>query len=139
MFPAFRLSHYRAHDQQQHDDEQHRADDARRDQMQRIELRRIALEIGPAAHAEKRPEHRFHELEKAALPARCVHLQFAACFGASSSKNVYDKVIVFTSFGSFGSTTNTTGMRFVSFGASVCCVKQKHSILLKYSVACFGA
>ena len=40
--------------------------------------------------------------------------------------------MVFTSFGSFGSTTNCTGRRRVSPACSVCCVKQKHSTFLKY-------
>src|SRR5688572_11233590 len=56
----------------------------------------------------------------------------------ATSKNVYDSAMVFTSLGSFGSTTNTTGMRRVSPAASVCCVKQKHSTFLKYSAAFCG-
>jgi hypothetical protein len=51
---------------------------------------------------------------------------------------VYDSEIVATSFGSFGSTTNVTGMRRVSPAASVCCWKQKHYILWKYSPAKAG-
>ena len=40
-----------------------------------------------------------------------------------TSKKVYDSVIVVTSFGSFGSITNTTGHCFVSPGSSVYCVE----------------
>ena len=66
-------------------------------------------------------------------------LPAVAAAGVFNSKNVYDNVIVFTSFGNFGSTTKTTGKRLVWFAVNVCCVKQKHSIFLKYSVVCFGA
>jgi uncharacterized protein YcfL len=57
--------------------------------------------------------------------------------GSSMRKNVYDKVIVVTpavsgSSSIAGSTKNTTGIDTVSPGLSVCSVKQKHSILLKY-------
>ena len=43
------------------------------------------------------------------------------------------------SAGSFGSTTKRTGMRRDSPALSTCSVKQKHSVLLKYSEAVFGA
>src|SRR6185436_6906359 len=57
----------------------------------------------------------------------------------ATSKKVYDSVIVRTSFGIFGSMTNTTGHSFCSPGFSVYSLKQKHSSLLKYGVACLGA
>src|SRR5690606_9566275 len=41
--------------------------------------------------------------------------------------------------GNCGSTTKRTGMRRVSPASSVCSVKQKHSVLLKYSEASLGA
>ena len=56
-----------------------------------------------------------------------------------TSKNVYDKVIVFTSLESFGSITKATGHDFFSPGSSVYWVKQKHSTLLKWAAACCGA
>ena len=43
------------------------------------------------------------------------------------------------SLGSFGSTMKRTGMRRDSPDLSTCSVKQKHSVLLKYSDAVFGA
>src|SRR5689334_2199645 len=43
------------------------------------------------------------------------------------------------SAGSCGSMMNFTGMRRDSPGCKVCSVKQKHSVLLKYSEAVFGA
>ena len=57
----------------------------------------------------------------------------------ATSKKVYDSVMVFTSFGSLPSTTNTTGQRLLSPGCSVYWLKQKHSSLLKCGIACFGA
>jgi hypothetical protein len=65
-------------------------------------------------------------------------------FGAAgtlppTSKKVYDNVIVVTSFGSFGSMTNTTGHCRLSPGANVYSLKQKHSSLLKCGLACRGA
>ncbi len=56
-----------------------------------------------------------------------------------TSKKVYDSVIVVTSLDNFGSITNTTGHCFVSPGSSVCCLKQKHSSLLKWAAAWCGA
>ena len=47
--------------------------------------------------------------------------------------------MVFTSLEIFGSITNTTGQRFDSPGFSVYWLKQKHSSLLKYGIACIGA
>jgi hypothetical protein len=49
----------------------------------------------------------------AAVSAGSATLPTFAVAGVFNSKNVYDNVIVFTSFGNFGSTTNTTGIRFV--------------------------
>ena len=68
----------------------------------------------------------------------------AACLGSAgtlppTSKKVYERVMVLTSFGSFASTTNTTGHCFVSPGLSRCSLKQKHSSLLKYDIATEGA
>src|SRR4029079_279320 len=56
----------------------------------------------------------------------------------STSKNVYESVIVPTSFGSAGSTMKTTGIRRVSPAASVCFRKQKQSSLRKYWPASRG-
>lgn len=46
---------------------------------------------------------------------------------AGTSKNVYESVTVFTSSGSFLSSTKTTGISRTSCGANVCCLKQKQS------------
>ena len=77
-------------------------------------------------------------------PVRRGGARRAACAGSAgilppTSKKVYDRVIVFTSFGSFGSITNTTGHCFDSPGFSTCSLKQKHSSLLKCDIACAGA
>ncbi len=64
----------------------------------------------------------------------------AACaLPPRTSKKVYDSVMVRTSFGIFGSMTNTTGHCLLSPGFSVYSLKQKHSSLLKCGVACLGA
>ena len=47
--------------------------------------------------------------------------------------------MVVTSRDSLGSITKTTGQDFFSPGSSVYWLKQKHSILLKYALACCGA
>ena len=57
----------------------------------------------------------------------------------SFSRNVYASVKVLMSFGSRGSTMKRTGMRLDSPAFSNCSVKQKHSVLLKYNEAEFGA
>ncbi|KAH0441386.1 hypothetical protein KCU90_g2369, partial [Aureobasidium melanogenum] len=111
--------------------------------MQRIQLRGIRFQITTLSHPKKRPEHGFHRLAETALAWRAAviahysssfarganrqaglavvaavlavgdALPAVAAAGVFNSKNVYDNVIVFTSFGNFGSTTNTTGIRFV--------------------------
>src|ERR1039457_1476292 len=113
------------------DDEKRRGDDADDDDVQGIELARVALEVARLAHAEERPADRAHGAPKRPLAAhrflevgvgRLVHdsgaaAERAAATGAAgtlapTSKKVYDRVIVFTSFGSLESTTKTTGQRF---------------------------
>ena len=69
------------------------------------------------------------------LPIRLTAaLAFTICgkaMGVFAAKNVYESAMLFTSRGSFGSTTKVTGMRRVSPAASVCWVKQKQSSLWK--------
>ena len=56
-----------------------------------------------------------------------------------TSKKVYERVMVVTSLGSLGSITKATGHSRLSPGFSVYSLKQKHSSLLKWAVACLGA
>src|SRR5262249_47983073 len=82
-----------------------------------------ALVRGLAADADRAREHHLDHFHHD-FPPR-----------PATSKKVYDSAMLLTPAGSFGSTTKVTGMRRVSPGASVCWLKQKHSILLKYSPA----
>src|SRR5688572_24719102 len=67
-----------------------------------------------------------------AVPCCCV-------VNASFLKKVYDRVMVFTSSGRFGSTMKRTGMSRTSPALRVWAVKQKHSVLLKNPDARAGA
>src|SRR6185503_12859598 len=123
-----------ADDEAQRQDEQNHEDHRQRDHMHRIQLG--AIVIGLAADADHAPQHGLHRVEEGSGFHRSLHQLFPP--RPATSKKVYESAMVFTSFGSFGSTTNTTGMRRVSPGASVCCVKQKHSTFWKYSPARCG-
>src|SRR5574337_12574 len=144
---------------QQH--EQDRGDERDDDHLQRLGAAQILSVAAARAHAEKHPADRPDAApERAALRGigagpygRVVaHVTPRAAFvpaSAASSgaggvfaptwKKVYDSVIVVTSFGSFGSITNTTGHCFFSPGLSVHWLKQKHSILWKCAAAWRGA
>src|SRR4029079_2479040 len=153
-------------EREQHAHEHRRDDDADDDDVQRIELVGVALEILRLANAEERPEHGEPRPLERRRPAPLrtfaertpgptfviAHDAFAPGVAGSAaeragstgvlpptSKNVYDKVIVRTSFGSFLSMTKTTGQRFDSPGFSTCSVKQKHSSLRKCGAAACGA
>ena len=87
----------------------------------------------PSYNAGHAPEHGLHRLEERSALHDALHQLFPP--RPATSKKVYETAMVLTSFGSFGSTTNTTGMRRTSPGPRVCCVKQKHSTFWKYSPA----
>src|SRR5437868_13249421 len=123
-----------AHDGADREDEQQHEEHGDDDEVHRVQLR--ALVIGALAHAEEAGEHGLHGVEEGSALHQPLHQLFPP--RPATSKNVYDSAMLVTSAGSFGSTTKVTGMRRVSPGASVCCVKQKHSIFLKYSAALGG-
>src|SRR5204863_179654 len=99
----------------------------------RVQPRHIGLMLRPLAQPDKRPQHRAHRLREGRLAMHRIHrivavghrqLPFcteacsscgACATGVPTSKNVYDSVMVFTSLGSFGSITNTTGISRASF------------------------
>src|SRR6202008_159192 len=118
-----------ADDRHQGQYEQNDAPDRHHDQVHRVE--RGLVVIGLAADAQHPPQHRLQCVEEGGLLHHDLHQLFPP--RPATSKKVYDTAMVFTSFGSFGSTTNTTGMRRTSPAASVWWVKQKHSSLRKYS------
>src|SRR5690606_15042173 len=127
----------------------------------RIEPCQVALVRAATAHTEERRANRLDRVDEVRLlfsrllrhllprfhhppcpgngPRACCAAGCAAAALPATSKNVYDSVIVPTSFGSFGSTTKTTGKRRVSLPRSSCCSKQKHSTLRKYAADCCGA
>src|SRR5450755_763350 len=139
-------------------DEEGRGDHADDDDVQRIQLAGVALEVARLAHAEERPADgangaqerslAAHRLLQAGLvgvahegvaPGRRAAATGSAGTLPPTSKKVYDKVIVFTSFGSRASTTKTTGHCLASPACSRCSRKQKHSSLVKCAIATFGA
>src|SRR5512140_1976032 len=140
---------------QQHQcaNEQRHAHDRHDDDVDRVEPSHVGTGLAVLANAQERPSHRLDGAQErgAAGPCRrvCAHdlaptADCTAADGAAgvtlpTSKKVYDSVIVVTSLDSFGSMTNTTGHCFVSPGSSVCCLKQKHSSLLKWAAAWCGA
>src|SRR5207244_9555638 len=101
-------------------DEEHRGDD----KLHRLHLR--ALMIGATPDTDRAVEHGLQRVDPPWPPR------------PATSKKVYEMAMLVTSFGSFGSTTNTTGMRRRSPGPRVCWLKQKHSSFLKYSPAIAG-
>src|SRR6218665_1048171 len=121
--------------------------------MHGVQPGHVLLVVRAAPHAEERPGDRPHRLHERHRSCRgvlqiltgfhsfaCSGTARAAClFLPATSKKVYDRVIVFTSLGSFGSITKTTGHCLTSPGCNVYSLKQKHSSLLKWAVACFGA
>src|SRR6185295_8588111 len=113
-----------ADDEAQRQDEQNHEDHRRDGEVHRLDL--DALVVGLAPDPDHSPQHGLDGLHHD-FPPR-----------PATSKKVYDSAMVFTSRGSFGSTRNTTGMRRVSPGASVCWLKQKHSTFWKYSPARCG-
>src|SRR5258706_3311015 len=144
-----------AHEADENTNEDRHADQPRDDDVDRIELVHVAFKVFRLAHAEERPRHRTHGLQERRLARHRVFERMlfshdfgsvvltAACGAAGilppTSKKVYDKVMVVTSFGIFGSITNTTGQCLLSPDFSVYSLKQKHSSLLKYGAACLGA
>src|SRR5690606_32742470 len=138
----------RPHDQQQPHYENRRQQQGCNDDVDGVQARRIAPVVRPPAQAGERPQHGAQGLEKIELvPGRRLRIRChapspgdgAAAARAPTSKNVYDKVMVCTSLGSLGSTTNTTGNWRVSRAFRSCCEKQKHSSFLKYWPATSGA
>src|SRR5690606_20246630 len=134
------LGHHRPDDQQQRRDEYHRQQQAADHQMDRIVVAQVVARLVAAAQTDEGPRHGDHRLEKIHLASRrtgrhAPPLPCGADCGAAAwlltSKNVYDNVIVWTSFGSFGSITNTTGNSRASRGFRSCWLKQKHSSFLK--------
>src|SRR5438874_3597154 len=115
-------------DQDHH--EKHRDDD----EVHRVELG--ALVVGALSHADEAEDHRLHGVEEGSALHKHLHQLLPP--RPATSKKVYDSAMLETSLGRRGSTTKVTGIRRVSPGASVCWVKQKHSIFLKYSAACGG-
>src|SRR6185503_11595223 len=103
------------------EDEQHHEHERDDRELGRVHLGTLVGRL--AADAERAGEHHLDRLHHD-LPPR-----------PATSKKVYDSAMVFTPAGSLGSITKVTGMRRVSPAASVCCLKQKHSSLLKYSAA----
>jgi hypothetical protein len=138
-----------------HQHENRRANDAGDDDMHRVQPLHVLGMAGRPADAEERPGHGARGLPRRRLPSSSVLQVGAGCglqvrapdngaVGAGgvlppTSKNVYDSVIVFTSRGMFGSSTKTTGNLRDSLPSSVCCLKQKHSILRKYFADAVGA
>src|SRR5688572_14866272 len=147
FLPARFLVDDHADDEAQRQDEQNHEDHRQDDEVHRIQAG--ALVIGLAADAGHAPEHGLHRVEEGSVLVGVrgrgfspvpIHDGLHQLFPPrpATSKKVYESAMVSTSFGSFGSTTNTTGMRRVSPAASVCCVKQKHSTFWKYSPARCG-
>src|SRR5450830_1695892 len=132
---------------QQYTDEQGHRQHRRDDHVDGVEVGRVALVILALADAEEGPQHRldgggkagtllrFHQLAATVLPAALAGLPTPP----PTSKNVYDRVMVFTSRGKAGSMKNTTGIWRASWGCMVCCRKQKHSTFLKWGVVECGA
>src|SRR5688572_5892144 len=131
FLPARFLVDDHADDEAQRQDEENHEDHRQDDEVHRIQAG--ALVIGLPTDAGHAPEHGLHRVEEGSVLHDGLHQLFPP--RPATSKKVYESAMVSTSFGSFGSTTNTTGMRRVSPAASVCCVKQKHSTFWKYSPA----
>src|SRR6185369_10877196 len=122
--------------------------------MKRVDLAQVFLVFAVLADAHERPGHRLDGSQHRPPPRGRgwrVRAHVAGPVRASTvpaggggvlpptSKNVYDRVIVFTSRDSLGSITKATGHCRFSPGSSVYCLKQKHSSLLKCAAAWCGA